>query len=88
MHGEGKRLGEIAKALCRNKSTISHELAQNSAYEYNRLTPCRTHARSCERKTEANTHERMKDEFIRLYVKVGLAQRWSREQISGDLRID
>ena len=88
MHWEGKSLGEIAKALGRNKSTISRELVRNSAPEYKRYTPCRAHARSCERKTEANTHERMKNEFIRLYVRVGLSQGWSPEQISGRLRID
>ncbi len=88
LHWEGKGLGEIAKALGRDKSTISRELARNSAPEYKRYTPCRAHARSCERKTEANTHERMKNEFIRLYVRVGLAQGWSPEQISGRLRID
>ncbi len=71
-----------------NKSTISRELARNSAPEYKRYTPCRAHARSCERKTEANTHERMNNEFIRLYVRVGLAQGWSPEQISGRLWID
>ena len=44
---------------------------------YKRYAPCRAHAQSCERKTEANMHERMKNEFIRLNVRVGLAQRWS-----------
>ncbi|HXX80342.1 MAG TPA: helix-turn-helix domain-containing protein, partial [Thermodesulfovibrionales bacterium] len=88
MHSEGKNLGEIAKALGRNKSTISRELARNSAPEYKRYTPCRAHARCCERKTQANTHERLKNDFIRLYVRVGLAQGWSPEQISGRLRIE
>ncbi len=88
MHWEGKSLGEIAKSLGWDKSSISRELARNSAPEYKRYTPCRAHARSCERKTGANTHERLKKEFIRLYVRVGLAQGWSPEQISGRLRID
>ena len=88
LHSEGKSLGEIAKALGRNKSTISRELARNSAPEYKRYTPCRAHTRSCERKTQANTHERLKNDFIRLYVRVGLALGWSPEQISGRLRIE
>jgi IS30 family transposase len=69
---EGYSLGDIAKALGRNKSTISRELARNSAPERQRYTPCRAHARACERRTSANTHERLKNEFIRQYVKDGL----------------
>ena len=85
---EGFSLGDIAKALDRNKSTISRELARNSAPERQRYTPCRAHARACERKTLANTHERLKNDFIRQYVKDGLEKGWSPEQISGRVRID
>lgn len=85
---EGYSLGDIAKTLGRNKSTISRELARNSAPERQRYTPCRAHARACERKTTANTHERLKNEFIRQYVKDGLEKGWSPEQISGRIRID
>jgi len=85
---EGCSLGDIAKAVGRNKSTISRELARNSAPEYRRYTPCRAHARACERKTEANTHERLKNEFIRQYVRDCLELGWSPEQISGRIRID
>jgi IS30 family transposase len=88
MHWEGKSLGEIAKALCRNKSTISRELARNSAPEYKRYTPCRAHARSCERKISANTHERLKNDLIRQYVHNKLAIGWSPEQIAGRLPSD
>jgi hypothetical protein len=41
MFWEQKRLGEIAEALNRAKSTISRELKRNSAPKYNRYTPCR-----------------------------------------------
>jgi len=85
---EGYSLGDVAKALGRNKSTISRELARNAAPERQRYTPCRAHARACERKTEANTHERLKNDFIRQYVKDGLEKGWSPEQISGRIRID
>lgn len=88
LHWEGKTLGEIAKALGRNKSTICRELARNKAPIHNRYTPCRAHARSCERKTSANTHERLKNDLIRQYVRERLALGWSPEQISGRLRID
>ena len=85
---EGCSLGDIAKAVGRNKSTISRELARNSASEYRRYTPCRAHARACERKTEANRHERLKSDFIRQYVRDCLELGWSPEQISGRIRID
>ena len=85
---EGNSLGDIAKALDRDKSTISRELARNSAPEYKRYTPCRAHARAYERKTTANKHERLKSNFIRQYVRDGLAKGWSPEQISGRIRID
>ncbi len=88
LHWEGKSLGEIAKALGRNKSTVFRELRRNSASQYKCYTPCRAHARSCERKTSANTHERLKNDLIRQYVKQGLAQGWSPEQISGRLSKD
>ena len=85
---EGFSLGDIAKAVGRDKSTISRELARNSAPERQRYTPCRAHARACERKTKANKHERLKNNFIRQYARDGLEQGWSPEQISGRLRID
>ncbi len=88
LHWEGKSLGEIAKALGRNRSTISRELTRNKAPIHNRYTPCRAHARSCERKTSANTHGRLKNDLIRQYVKQGLALGWSPEQISGRLPKD
>jgi IS30 family transposase len=85
---EGCSLGDIAKTLGRNKSTISREITRNSAPEHQRYTPCRAHARACERKTSANTHERLKNDFVRMYVRDGLEQGWSPEQISGRIRVD
>lgn len=85
---EGSTLGDIAKAVGRNKGTISRELKRNSPPERRRYVPCRAHARACERKTEANKHERLKNALVRQYVKDGLAEGWSPEQISGRIRID
>src|SRR5512146_710090 len=84
----GSSLGDIAKAVGRGKSTISRELKRNSPPERRRYVPCRAHARSCERKTKANTHERLKNDLVRQYVKGGLAKGWSPEQISGRIQID
>ena len=81
-------LGDIAKAIGRDKSTISRELERNSPPVRQRYTPCRAHARACERKITANSHERLKNDFIRQYVKDGLKQGWSPEQIAGRIRID
>src|SRR6185369_28851 len=85
---EGSSLGDIAKAVGRDRSTISRELKRNSPPERRRYVPCRAHARACERKTKANQHERLKNDFIRQYVKDGLARGWSPEQISGRIRIE
>lgn len=84
----GSSLGDIAKAVGRNKGTISRELKRNCPPERRRYVPCRAHARACERKTNANTHERLKNALVRQYVKDGLAKGWSPEQISGRIRID
>lgn len=84
----GSSLGDIAKAVGREKSTISRELKRNSPPERRRYVPCRAHARSCERKTKANKHERLKNDLVRQYVKDGLAKGWSPEQISGRIQID
>ena len=84
----GTSLGDIAKAIGRDKSTISRELARNCPPERRRYVPCRAHARACERKTNANTHERLKSDLVRQYVKDGLVKGWSPEQISGRIRID
>jgi IS30 family transposase len=84
----GSSLGDIAKAVGRDKSTISRELNRNSPPERLRYVPCRAHARACERKTEANKHERLKNDLIRQYVKAGLAKGWSPEQISGRIRLE
>jgi IS30 family transposase len=84
----GSSLSDIAEAVGRDKSTISRELNRNSPPERRRYVPCRAHARACERKTEANKHERLKNDLIRQYVKAGLAKGWSPEQISGRIRID
>ena len=84
----GSSLGDIAEAVGRNKGTISRELKRNCPPERRRYVPCRAHARACERKTNANTHERLKNALVRQYVKGGLAEGWSPEQISGRIGID
>ena len=88
MYWEQKSLGEISEALARGKSTISRELKRNSAPKYNCYTPCRAQARSVERKSKANTHQRLRNDQIRHYVREKLAQDWSPELIAGRLKMD
>jgi IS30 family transposase len=88
LYWEGKSLGEISKALGRNKSTVSRELKRNSSLEYKRYTPCRAQTRSDERKHLANTHQRLKNDLIRQYLVENLALGWSPELIAGRLKLD
>jgi IS30 family transposase len=88
MYWEGESFGRIAETLSRNKSTISRELKRNSAPEYKRYTPCRAQSRSCERKSQANTHQRLKNKQIQQYVREKLAIGWSPELIAGRIGID
>lgn len=88
MHWEGKGIVEIAKALGRNKGTISRELRRNSSAQYNCYTPCRAQKRSEQRRQTASRRPRLKNEVIRQYVKNKLALGWSPEQIAGRLSMD
>lgn len=88
MHWEGKGIVEIAKALGRNKGTISRELRRNSSAQYNCYTPCRAQKRSEQRRQTASRRPRLKNEVIRQYVKDKLVLGWSPEQIAGRLSMD
>jgi transposase, IS30 family len=88
MYWEQKSLKEIAGALRRAKSTISRELKRNSAPTYNRYTPCRAQVRSSERKSQANSHQRLKNDQIQQYMREKLAQDWSPELIAGRLKME
>jgi len=85
---EGKSLGFIAKALGRNKSSISRELSRNASIEYSRYTPCRAHARATHRWVAVHRRPRLKNDLIRQYVVDNLEEGWSPEQIAGRLPID
>jgi transposase, IS30 family len=85
---EGKSLGFIAKALSRDRSSISRELSRNSSTEYKRYTPCRAHARAEQRWVTVHRRPRLKNDLIRRYVTKKLTEGWSPEQIAGRLPID
>lgn len=85
---EGYSLAEIAKALGRNKSTISRELGRNGSPERRHYMPCRAQARSEERRSRASRRPRIPDERIRVYLREKLELGWSPEIIAGRLSLD
>jgi len=88
MHWEGKGLSEIARALDRNKSTISRELKRNASPEYRCYTPCRAQRHSDERRKTASRRPRLKSKPVRQYVWDKLTLGWSPELIAGRLSLD
>jgi IS30 family transposase len=87
MHWEGKGPSEIARALNRDKGTISRELKRNASLEYSCYTPCRAQNRSDQRKLTAR-HSRplLKSKKIQQYVRRKLKINWSPEIIAGRLK--
>jgi len=65
LFSEGFSLGDIAKALGYEQEHNIPGACSKSSPERLRYTLCRAHARACERKTTANTRERLKNDFIR-----------------------
>lgn len=88
MLAEEKSLGEIAVALGRSKSTVSRELRRNATPAYRLYMSHRAHGRAEERKKQANTHQRLKNERIEAYVRSMLKDGWSPELIAGRIEID
>jgi IS30 family transposase len=88
MHYAGSRVSEIARAIGRDKGTVSRELKRNSSAQYNRYTLCQAHRRAVERRAEAGNRYRLKNAAIRQYVHDGLAIGWSPELIAGRLSQD
>ncbi len=84
MRWEGHRPSEIARALDRDKGTISRELARNASPGYQCYTPCQAHKRSAQRKLTAR-HSRplLKNKKIQQYVRRKLKLGWSPEIIAG-----
>lgn len=87
-YAQGASLGEIARALGRNKSTISRELRRNKAPVYDVYLANRAQQRATARQSEAHRRPRLKNERIRCYVRRKLMIGWSPEQIAGRLPID
>jgi IS30 family transposase len=88
MHGEGEGLSEIARALGRNKGTISRELKRNSSPDYRCYTPCQAHQRADRKRKQSYDRPRLKHELIRRYVHEKILADWSPELIAGRLKSD
>ena len=65
LRASGKSLGDIAKSLVRNKSTISRELKPSSVYNY-----YWAQQRAKKRKQVAGKRDRLKSPDIRRYVNL------------------
>ena len=85
---DGKSLNDIARALGRNKGTISREIKRNSSPKQNFYTMPWAHLKAERRSWRAHRRTRLKNEQIVLYVRSKLKEGWSPEQISGRIGLD
>lgn len=83
---QNKSLRQIAYELNRSPSTISRELKRNYPQERKVYTPRLAHQRSRETIRLQGERPRLKNQYIRKYVKDKLEKdNWSPEQIAGTL---
>jgi IS30 family transposase len=83
---QGCSLGDIASALGRNKATISRELRRNGTQIRRLYGAAQAHQRACIRKHQSGRRPRLKNDYIRSYVRRQLLNGWSPELIAGRLR--
>lgn len=88
LRSQGFSLEYIGKAIGRNKSTVSRELARNSSVTYECYRAHRAVQRAAFRRSAASRHERLKNDKIRSYVRGKLSEDWTPELISGRLLED
>jgi IS30 family transposase len=84
----GHSLAEMAKALRRNKSTISRELRRNGSPKRGLYRSYWAQVRSEERRRKASHRPRIANEKIRAYIREKLALGWSPEIIAGRLTLE
>lgn len=85
LRAQGVSIGEMARRLKRNKSTISRELHRNRAAVYCSYGAGTADRRAHQRKCLAAHRPRLKDARTRIYVHRKLRQGWSPEIIAGRL---
>lgn len=87
LKAQGWSLRAIARRLHRPPSTISRELARNAAPIYHGVYWAhRAQARATARARQAVDHGRLRDRWVRQYVRRQLLRGWSPELIAGRLR--
>ena len=79
----GFNFSDIAKMLGRNRSTIMREIERNGAEQRDVYTSMKAQSKSAARKSQANTHERLKNPLVREYVRDKLKEKWTPEIIAG-----
>lgn len=87
LYAQRVSLSEIARQLQRNKSTISREISRNKAPIRRVYGACRAHNKAKERKIQAGQRPRLKNAYIRNYVRRHLRMEWTPDQIAGRLPI-
>jgi len=86
MHSQKKTISDIARALGRNKGSISRELKRNSSAEYDCYMGHRAQQRAEQRAEISFRHPRLRNSKIRDYVISNLLKKnWSPEIISAML---
>jgi len=84
---EGKSFRAVGQLLGRAHTTIIREIQTNTPPLNNYYLPHKAHERATTRNTEAHRKPRLKNAFIRQWVKKKIELEWSPEQISGWLKV-
>lgn len=83
---QGLSLGDIARRVHRDRSTISRELRRNRSAVRDLYHSGAAHVRASVRKRNSGKRPRLKNGRLRAYVRRHLRRGWSPEQIAGKLR--
>lgn len=84
----GKTLGEIAKSIGRNKSSISREVSRNFHRVKKKYFAHNAQIKYKNRKFNAKKYKRLLNPIVRSYVVDKIKVGWSPEQISGRIKRD
>lgn len=82
---QGYNKAQIAKALGRNRSTISREIARNSCLIDNAYRPSKAQSRTKRRRSLSRRNKRITPEQFKRVTQL-LVKDWSPEQIAGHLK--
>jgi transposase, IS30 family len=92
LHAAGQSRSQIAKVLCRHKSTIGRELCRNSLpsrhWPAGRYDAGRAIALTARRRRRGRGHKMARQPALRDRIRDFLAMGWSPEQIAGRLALE